>query len=474
MPASSFRPTTHDVGLVLLVPAALAVTGLGVALWNGETRAALGFGATALGGGVLGVSLAYGFRLARPRSALLARRVHARPVVALGWVLAALLAAVPFGVTGALGASPAVSVFADPVNALFESMSGLTSTGLTVAPDAGDLPRALQWWRSLLQWIGGVGILYFALALVPDEHDDTHEPELAEEMKARTSGPRLGAIWGIYLAYTVASVLAFRAAGMPYWEAVNHGMTGIATGGFTVTGDSFAGYGRGVHLVGMVVMLLGAISFGVHYAVLLRGRFSHLARDVQNRLLFGLLVAGGLGLGLALRLAGVDVPFADVAFQWASALLTAGFSTQEVASWGAVSLLVLVAGMFVGGASGSTAGGLKQQRAARLLRGLVPSGRTPRATAARRQLARLTGALALGTLLLVVLGGVGWLDALFEATSALGTVGLSVGVTGADLPVGGRLVLVALMWVGRLEVAAVLALLAWGRPARAAASRTAG
>jgi trk system potassium uptake protein TrkH len=457
------------VGLVLLVPAGLALTGLGVALGAGEPAAALGFGATAVGGGGIGGALVYGLRAKRGQSALLARRAHAPSVMALAWLAAALLAAIPFAVVGLAGDGAATRVFADPDNALFESMSGLTSTGLTVSSDPSALPHALQWWRSILQWVGGIGILYFALALVPTEHDGTHRPELGEEMSTRGKGARLLAIWGIYVGYTALAILAFWAAGMPLWEAVNHGLTGIATGGFTVTADSFASYGRTIHLVGGVVIVLGAVSFGVHYAVLLRGQYGRIFRDEQNRLMALLLVAGGGGLALAVGAAGGEVPFADIAFQWASALLTAGFSTDDVARWGSWPLLLLILGMFVGGASGSTAGGLKQRRAVHLVRGLLGAERASRLAPALYQLFRLALTLAVGTALLVLLGGVGWYDALFEATSALGTVGLSVGVTGADLPVGGRLVLIGLMWAGRLEVAAVLALLA--RPDRAAISK---
>lgn len=462
MTRAHLRATAHDVGLILLVPAALAVTGLGVALVAAEPVVAAGFGLTALLGGVAGGGLVYGLRSARTESALLARRAHAQPVVALAWLAAAVLAAVPFAVAG--WGTAAASAFADPVNALFESMSGLTSTGLTVASDASALPRGLQWWRSLLQWVGGVGVLYFVLALAPPEHDGSHRSELDEEMNAQASGSHLLAIWGIYAGYTLGAILAFWAVGVPLWEAINHGMTGIATGGFTITSDSFASYGRPVHLVGGVVILLGAISFGIHYVVLLQGRFGRIAQDSQNRLMAALLVVGTLALALAVPAAGMDLAFADVAFQWASALLTAGFSTQDVGAWRAGPLLILVVGMFIGGASGSTAGGLKQRRALALLWASGAPHAAMRRKAALRQLARLTATLILGTALLVGLGGAGWLAALFEATSALGTVGLSTGVTDADLPVGGRLVLIALMWAGRLEVAAVLAMLTWPHP----------
>lgn len=458
--ADRLRTAAHDVGVVLAVPTGLALTGLAVALAAGEPAAALGFGGLAVGGGLLSGGLVVGLRGERQwgERVLLTRGAVARPVMAVAWLAASLLAAIPFLAAGAAeGATPATAVYGDPLNAWFESMSGLTSTGLTVTPDASRIPRSLQWWRSLLQWVGGIGILYVALGLAPDARDGSHGSELDTEMSTDYGGgeSHVGRIWGLYVAYTVVSGMAFWAVGMPLWEAVNHSMTAIATGGFDVTGDSLASYGRAVHAVAAVTVVLGAISFKVHAAVLLRGRPGALLRDAQSRLLAAMLVVGVGVLALATR--GDGVALADAAFQWTSALTTVGFSTEDVAPYGAVALGVLLAGMVVGGASGSTAGGLKQRRAVALLRRLA--GRdAPRAARALRQLGRVAAALAVGAGVIVAASGAAPLDAMFEAASALGTVGLSVGVTAPDLAAPARLALIALMWLGRLEIAAVLAL----------------
>ena len=438
------------------MPAALALTGLAVAVVNGEGAAAAGFATTALVGGAAGGEIVL---WRRDHASALGVHGHAsHPSLALSWLLAAGLASVPFWTAGAdAGALPEVAVFADPLNALFESMSGLTSTGLSVAPDASRLPHSLQWWRSVLQWVGGLGVLYVALALVPHDRDGSDGDRLDPEINVDESGGsgRLRSVWALYAAFTLSAGVAFWAAGMAPWAAVNHGMTAVATGGFSITSDSLASYGRGVHAVAAVAFVLGATSFGLHLAVLTQGRGGAAVRDAQNRLLAVLLVGGVVALALATRAA--DVPLADAAFQWTSALTTAGFSTQDVARYGPLPLVLLVAGMFIGGASGSTAGGLKLSRAAALLRRMA--GRdAPSWRPALRQAGRLGTVLAVGVGVLVVLAGVTPLDALFEATSAVGTAGLSVGVSAPDLAAPGRLTLVALMWLGRLEVVAALAL----------------
>ncbi|MEM6288717.1 MAG: potassium transporter TrkG [Bacteroidota bacterium] len=376
--------------------------------------------------------------------------------MALAWALAPLLVALPFWTAGVSAtASGATAAYGSPLNALFEAVSALTSTGLTVTTDAGDLPRSLQWWRSLLQWVGGVGVLYLALALVPEAGVASHRAELDAEMGSeRALGQRdLVGVWALYTSYTGMTILAFVVTGMPLWEAVNHGMTALATGGFDVTGTSFAAYGPAARTVCAVAMVLGAVSFGVHLAVVVRRRVRVAGADRQVRLGAGLLVAGSLALWAS---ASGVLSLGDAAFQWTSALATAGFSTTSLNAWGPVPMLVLVGAMVVGGSSGSTAGGFKLGRLVALA---SPEG--PR-RAALRQLGRVAAALAAGTVLLVVLTEAAPLAALFETASALSTVGLTAGVTGPELEPGGRLVLIGLMWMGRLEIAAAIALLVRG------------
>lgn len=470
----------HDLGLVLAVPAVLAATAAVVAVAADEAFALPGLALTAvLSGGAGGAAV------------VVARRAPARAGgmteawVAAAWLGASLLAAVPFLTVGLASEAGAVAgAYADPVNALFEGVSGLTSTGLSVATDASELPRTLQWWRSALQWVGCMGVLYLALGFTRTDGDPESEAARDEtDTSALGGGARaVRTVWAVYAGYTAAAVAAFWAAGMPPWEAVNHGLTGIATGGFTVTSDSFQSYGPAVRGVAVVVMLLGAVSFALHVLVVVGGRVAEVGRDVQLRWLAALWLAGPVALGLAVG--GGAEPLA-VAFQWTSALTTSGFAVVDEAAWPAAALGLAAAAMLVGASSGSTVGGVKLKRVALLagaawarLRGREPAplrvdGEAAGGADEVGQAARVALAFAAAYVAGVAL--LAWTTAAppgsvaFEAASALGTVGLSTGLTGPDLPVSARLVLTALMWVGRLEVVAVVALVAAAvRPARAA------
>ena len=469
----------HDLGLVLAVPAVLAGTAVVVAVVSGEWFALPGLAlAVALSGGAGGAAVAVARRAPSRTGGM------TRAWMVAGWFGASLLAAVPFWAVGlAPEAGSVAAAYADPVNAVFEGVSGLTSTGLTVATDASALPRTLQWWRSALQWVGGVGVLYLALGFAPS--DGESETTAASEEMDTEAAPGGGAhsirtVWAIYAGYTVAAVVAFWAAGMPPWEALNHALTAIATGGFTVTSDSFQSYGPAVLGVAVVVMLLGAVSFALHALVVVRGRVGEVGRDAQVRLLGALWLAGPLALGLALG--GGAEPLA-VVFQWTSALTTSGFAVVDEAGWPAAALVLTAAVMVAGASSGSTVGGVKLKRAALLAsagwaraRGRRPvplhvdgeaeGGAEEVAEAARVALA-FAVTFGVGVALLVGATGAPLAQVVFEAASALGTVGLSTGLTGPDLPAPARLVLTALMWLGRLEVVAVVALVAAAaRPAQ--------
>ena len=363
-------------------------------------------------------------------------------------------------------------------------MSGLTSAGLSVASDASELPRTLQFWRSWLEWVGGIGLVLAVLPLVETTEDayDLYGSELNVDTLESETDQTVRWIWGIYVGYTALGVGLFWALGMPIWEALNHAMTGMATGGFSVTSDSFRSYSPALKLAAVFVMTLGAMSFLTHYRLVARRDWRKVAHDAQTRWLFALLI-GGFALLLLInrQFEGAWLPV-DTLFQWASALGTCGFNSVELSAWSSAALFFLVIAMFVGAAAGSTGGGLKVQRLAILvrsvgwrLRGMDTAGDQPllpdAPTYDEDRLRQLQKAVVILVLFLITLalGVIGLFvftgdahsvrDLLFEATSALGAVGLSAGVTSPDLPAGARFVLIVLMWAGRLEVLAVLALL---------------
>ena len=401
--------------------------------------------------------------------------------VALGWLGCAAFAALPFALWSAFGgSSESAFALADPANAYFEGMSALTSTGLSVVPDVTALPSALQWWRTALEWVGGMGVVVLALTFfnARSEKVSLVTAEINVEEMVKEDDKAVTHLWAVYAGLTVISILAFWALGMPLWEAVNHGMTGVATGGMTMNGEGFAAYSTAIRIAGIVVMIAGGLDFAIHAKVFVQRDWRALLRDTQTLGYVAALAAGGLLL-IATTSARGDAAPVDAAFLWASALATCGFSSADLPSWSAPALSLLIVAMFVGAAAGSTGGGLKIRRvwllASNVLwqirgaddqreRQYLSSGSALEPDEAFELLRRasalaltFTASLTVGTfILLVLLPDAAPLDVFFEAASALGAVGLSSGVTGPDLGTSAKAVLVVLMWLGRLEVMAAL------------------
>ncbi|MEE8200798.1 MAG: TrkH family potassium uptake protein [Candidatus Acidoferrales bacterium] len=476
----------RGLGLLLHVPGLMALATLPVCLYFDERYAIAPFLWTA------GISFAVGeafYHLCQRAEA--PRLHHGMVVAALGWLLVPLLGAVPIlWIAHRLAALPDASLtvlaFTSPWNALFEAFSGFTGTGLSMALRESQLPASLQWWRSLMEWVGGVGVIVLMLSLLRHVLGVRHlySSEAREEKILPSVTSTARTIWWIYLFYTTASVLLLRAAGMPWWEALNHGMTGIATGGFSVTDGSMASYGTGVRLLLLLIMVAGAISFVTHYQVLRHGRLSALWRDAQHKALWLILAAGAVLLLLENRWYGGESVWLDSVFQWASALTTAGFQTVDLLGWSPTAKLLLSLAMILGGVAGSTCGGLKLLRVVTLYRGL--RWRFQRVSLTRRQLmryqvdgealseteadrlVRAAGVLAalwatllwaaVLFLLHIVPHGFTLSDVILEVASAQSNVGLSTGITHPTLLWPAKLTLILVMWMGRLEIIPVFIL----------------
>lgn len=478
-----YKTLARDLGSMLYLPALLALPTLVVALIANELFLLPGLAVMAL------VSIGLAQLLQRHgRGATDSFSTLPLVTAALAWLLIALLGTLPFYGAAWLGTelSPTTLAFRDPLNALFESMSGITSTGLTVTEDASTLPMTLQWWRSLSQWIGAVGVIVFALALV-EPVEKSYELYSAEA-RTGTIGDNVQQtvrrIWGIYLLYTVLTILLYLLVGMPPWEAINHGLTGIGTGGFTITPNSFQGYDSIIKLATLLIIIMGAITFKAHYALLRHGDWRFVLKQSQIRSFGILLLTGTFVLILINQLLEPEVHLIDTVFQWVTALGTCGFSSVNLTTWNQPALLLLTSAMFMGGTAGSTVGGLKLNRVTWLVKALawqlrklwlpetddLPytfNGDTQNSEQVKEHI-RSAAVLAflwltlvvLGTLFLLLLlaGERGLHEVLFEVTSALSNVGLSVGISSPDLHPLGRLVLIVLMWLGRLEILAVLVL----------------
>ncbi|MEA5603133.1 TrkH family potassium uptake protein [Nostoc sp. UHCC 0252] len=485
----------RDVGLLLHVPGVMALLSLPVCLIFGEYYAIWPFVFTAIISFSLGQLLYQVFRQAEA-----AEIQHAMLIVALSWGVIPLLGTIPFvAIASYLAAFPETSQtireFQHPLNAIFEAVSGYTSTGLTMALDASQLPHTLQWWRSFTEWIGGVGIIVLMLSVLEPNADPDQLYQAAGRQKkiAPTIAGTARKIWKIYLLYTVFSVLVLGLLGMPWWEAVNHAMTGISTGGFSITSDSLTVYTPILKLAAIAIMIAGAISFSVHAQFLSQRRLSPLWRNPSHRALWLLLVLGTILLLLTHYSFTGSLSWLDSLFQWVSALTTCGFNTVKIQDWSPSARLLMSLGMIFGAASGSTCGGLKLSRIVTLYKAVVwhlqqiflksdqhikykLDGQELTEIEAHRQIRTATvlttlwlGFLGVGVFVLlhVVQPQYTVPDVILEAASAMGTSGLSVGITNPDLHWIGKLILILFMWMGRVEIIPVLVLFAsFLRPVR--------
>jgi trk system potassium uptake protein TrkH len=435
-------------------------------------------------------------------------KLHGMMIAASGWAFVGLFGALPFllvawtvqlspTMLGTPEMTATLGAFTDPLNALFESTSGFTGTGLTMTDDESALPRTLQWWRSFSEWIGGVGVIVLTTAILarPGSGSLTLYESEARSKKIHPSiVSTVRTIWWIFLLFTFLAIFTLFAAGMPVWDAINHGMTGLSTGGFSITDDSIATYDSAVIDVALVpIMLLGSIAFPVHYLIL-RGQLRNVYADLQTRWAFVYMGVGSLALwGMVYWTGTYDTALEALRyglFQFVSAATCTGFQTAVDATnvalgrWPIQAQLTVVGAMVVGGAAGSTVGGIKIVRAVTLAKGLryhvvdvfYPDTAVRRLQIDDRRLndrqvrQEFTEAaiiailwvvfLAVGVfvLLLALPGGEYTLEnVVFEVASAQGNVGLSSGITGPEsLPDVAKVGFLFNMWIGRLEIVPVL------------------
>jgi len=493
----------RDLGRILQALAGLVVVSIPVPVVWGEFYAVPALAVSGV------IPLAIGRRLAvRYRDAGEPGKLHGMVIAALGWAAVGLFGMLPFlliawtvELSPPLLAVPdgtaTLAAFTDPLNALFESTSGFTGTGLTMTDDESVLPRTLQWWRTFSEWIGGVGVIVLTTAILsrPGSGSLTlYESEARSERIHPSIVSTVQTIWWIFLLFTFAAILGLFLAGMPIWDAINHGMTGLSTGGFSITDNSIATYDSVlIDFVLLPIMLLGSIAFPVHYLIL-KGELRNFYADLQTRWIFIYMSAGTVALWALVYYGGTyDSAFRAFRygiFQFVSAATCTGFQTAVDATnvalgrWTAQAQLTVTGAMVVGGAAGSTVGGIKIIRALTLAKGIryhvadvfyPPSairrlqmdGRRLTQTEIRQE---FTEAAIIAVLWVVFLGLGAFVllqslppgeytleNVLFEVASAQGNVGLSAGITGPEsLPAVGKVAFLFNMLIGRLEIIPVL------------------
>jgi trk system potassium uptake protein TrkH len=284
-------------------------------------------------------------------------------IVALSWLALSAIGALPFVISGEIP--------------FFETVSGFTTTGASILNDVESMSRGLLFWRSFTHWGGGMGVLVFILALIPNISDRS-----IHILRAEVPGPTVGKLmprirdtakilYLIYIFITLLEIFLLFIGGMPLFDSIVHSFGTAGTGGFGIKGDSIAGYSHYSQWVITIFMLLFGINFNLYYLMLAK-RFKSVVKNVEVWVYLGLfLVASAI---VTINILPIYKNVADAirlsTFQIATVITTTGFSTADFNTWPGLSKSIMLILMFIGSCAGSTAGGLKISRLVIILKQL--------------------------------------------------------------------------------------------------------
>ncbi len=482
---TDLRLILHDLGRILAVVAAAAIPPLAWAAYRQEWQAVGWF---LLMIGVMAVPAAAAEFLGWGARRQRVDWSHGLVVVALTWLVVPAVSTIPLWLAGHWGRW---------IDTFFETMSGITTTGLSLVQDLDHLPESVNLWRHTLQFLAGQGIVLAALTFFSASGAlSMYQAEGREERIFPSVASTARFIWLVSVVHGIVAITALTIDGVvaqgfglarAFFHASNVFMAAFDTGGFTPQSTSIAYYHSPVYEgVLAVVMVAGAMSFGLHHALWNRRR--RLLRNLEIRTILTtailLIVLTIIGLGTSGAFTQVPALARRGLFHVISAHTGTGFSTvssTELARWSGLAFVGITVAMALGGMSSSTAGGVKSLRigltvkamADTIREALLPEGAVVPDTFQQYGTQRLTAKMAQSvmavSLLYVALyllgAGVGYaygypLDqALFESVSAAANVGLSVGVTAPGMPLLVEIVMILQMWIGRLEFVSVFALI---------------
>ena len=510
MKNKTYQIVLKEIGnLMALMAFILIIPGI-VALVYNEFYSFLGFLVSAIITYALGISL-YSLYI----DAVEPQFKQGYIIAALSWLMLTVMGSLPFLFIANItppeviqqfvpkGANYTSSLiyFQNPLHCFFESMSAYTTTGLTMTVHEPSVGKAILFYRSFAQWIGGAGFIVLVLALF--KHDSGRSVRLLyqsestginlrNKVKDTTKG-----IWKSYVIITVF-VIAYLIIGtyliLPdypladnIFDSINHAMSGLSSGGFSTLDDNIAGYhSAAMDYLYLLPMILGSFSLPFYYRIIFKGKFSEIWKDVQTRSLLICFSLGSLILTLLLLHSNVAAhPLREGIFHFISAMSTTGWHISNIQFWDERSLLFIIfAAMFIGGAWGGTVGGIKIYRAALIQKGirwqikkeffsqntiktLKFDGKVMLPDEANAQLA--SASIYVIIFFLILLGSTfittfflpanySFIDALFESTAAQSTSALSVGITNPSMHPVVEITYIIQMWLGRLEIIPVLAL----------------
>lgn len=474
----NLRLISKIIGSLLWIEAVLMLCCLLVAIWY-QGSDAFPFVWSILITVVMGVICRF---LGRKADNLLGRR-EAYFVVSITWILFSLFGTLPFLLSGEL------TSFTD---AYFETMSGFTTTGATIIDFPEHLPKGLLFWRSLTQWIGGLGIVFFTIAILPSMVGGSVKVFAAEAtgpIKSKLH-PRLSTgakwIWMVYLVLTVACIGSYKLCGMGWFDAFNYSMTSTATGGFaTESGSIMTFHSPAEEYVCAVFCFLSGVNFTLLYSSVTGLKFKRIFHNSEFRFYSIMVAAFTVFIALELIIQNhydVEHAFRSSLFQVVSFITTTGLFSDDAGQWPHVTWVILAACMFFGGCSGSTSGGIKSIRGVMMLKVvrnefkqiLHPNAVLPMKIDGMNvpQSKRVTLLAFLGLYLILTLFcaftmiavGIDNTNAITITLSCLGNVGPTLGMeigptmSWAQLPDLAKWIGSFLMLVGRLELFTVLVL----------------
>ena len=404
-------------------------------------------------------------------------------VVTAVWIIFSLFGMFPFLIHGCCN---------NVTDAYFETMSGFSTTGSSVFDDVERLPRGILFWRSLSQWVGGLGIVFFTIAILPSLVGGSVKVFAAEAtgpIKAKMH-PRLTTtakwIWGIYLLLTICCGLAFWIAGMDWFDAMNYSMTTTATGGFSIHNDSLSYFhDPTVDYIAILFEFLAGINFTLLYLSIFKGRIKDLVKNSEFKLYISIVLLATAGIMTVLLTQmnyDLEQAFRQGLFQVVSFMTTTGVFSDDVARWPHITWIIIGGLMFIGACAGSTSGGFKCIRAVMTLKTLRNNFRQilhPNAVLPVKingmsvPQSRIVALFAFFTLFMcmilvtaaiMILSGIDTINSIVIALSCVSNIGPSLSndiganITWSGMPDYIKWALSLLMLMGRLEIMTVLVL----------------
>lgn len=403
-------------------------------------------------------------------------------IVSSTWIITSIFGSLPFMLSGA------IPNFTD---AFFETISGFTTTGASILTDIESVPKGILFWRSITQWIGGMGIIVLSVAILPvlgiggmqlfvaempGPAPDKLHPRITQTAKR---------LWGIYILLTLVETILLMSGGMSLFDGLCHAFGTMATGGFSTQNDSVAGFSPYIQYIIIVFMILAGTNFTLHYFAL-HGKLRRVWENEEFRTYTYLILVSTIVITSAIIFfanESVEKAFRDTLFQVVSIITTTGYVSADYLMWPGMLWVIIFLLMFVGGSAGSTGGGMKVIRQLLLIKNsglelkrllhpqaIIPvkfNGKSVPSGIIHKIMAFFLIymiSFALGTLMMTIVG-LDFKSAIGASIASLGNIGPGLGIVGpagnyATIPDVGKWFLAFLMLLGRLELFTVLIIFA--------------